>query len=132
MSIAQITHPRFLILMPMGIGDAVTVGLSATDQIIKNEPAVNGNIDVVCNNVQADVFRHDHRINSIKRRMRLRLDIEVSPTCILLALETLLLSWVTSSPVFYHPLTVSLPKIESYPVILSPSRASIAFSRISR
>jgi len=65
MSIAQITHPRFLILMPMGIGDAVTVGLSATDQIIKNEPEAYGNIDVVCNNVQADIFRHDPRINSI-------------------------------------------------------------------
>ncbi len=50
-------HSRFLGLMP--IGDAVTVGLSATDQIIKNEPAAYGNIDVVCNNVQADVFRRD-------------------------------------------------------------------------
>ena len=37
MSIAQKTHHRFLILMPMGIGDAAVVGLSTTDQIIKNE-----------------------------------------------------------------------------------------------
>jgi hypothetical protein len=35
MSIAQKTHHRFLIPMPMGTGDAVTVGLSTIDQIIK-------------------------------------------------------------------------------------------------
>jgi hypothetical protein len=65
MSIAQKPHPRFLILMPMGIGDAVIIGLSAIDQIIKNEPAVYGNIDIVCNNVQADIFRLDPRIDRI-------------------------------------------------------------------
>ncbi len=65
MSIAQKPHPRFLILMPMGIGDAVVVGLSAIDQIIKNEPRAYGNIDVVCNTVQADIFRLDPRIDSI-------------------------------------------------------------------
>jgi hypothetical protein len=37
MSIAQKPQPHDLVLMPMGIGDAVVVGLSAIDQIIRNE-----------------------------------------------------------------------------------------------
>ena len=56
---------RFLVMMAMGIGDAVAVGLSAIDQIIKNEPEANGKIDVVCNELQADIFRYDPRIHSI-------------------------------------------------------------------
>jgi len=56
---------RFLIMIPMGIGDAVAVGLSAIDQIIKNEPESDGKIDVVCNDLQADIFRHDPRLNTI-------------------------------------------------------------------
>jgi ADP-heptose:LPS heptosyltransferase len=56
---------RFLVMMAMGIGDAVAVGLSAIDQIIKNEPEADGKIDVVCNDLQADIFRYDPRINSI-------------------------------------------------------------------
>jgi hypothetical protein len=56
---------RFLVMIPMGIGDAVAVGLSAIDQIIKNEPESDGKIDVVCNDLQADIFRHDPRINTI-------------------------------------------------------------------
>jgi ADP-heptose:LPS heptosyltransferase len=55
----------FLVMIPMGIGDAVAVGLSAIDQIIKNEPETDGKIDVVCNDLQADIFRHDTRINTI-------------------------------------------------------------------
>ena len=56
---------RFLVMMAMGIGDAVAVGLSAIDQIIKNEPETDGKIDVVCNDLQADIFRFDPRIHSI-------------------------------------------------------------------
>jgi ADP-heptose:LPS heptosyltransferase len=56
---------RFLVMIPMGIGDAVAVGLSAIDQIIKNEPETDGKIDVVCNDLQADIFRYDPRINTI-------------------------------------------------------------------
>jgi ADP-heptose:LPS heptosyltransferase len=58
-------HARFLILMPTGIGSAVAVGLSAVDQIIRNDPAAYGKIDVVCNDLQADIFRYDPRIHEI-------------------------------------------------------------------
>ena len=58
-------HARFLILMPPGIGGAVAVGLSAVDQIIRNDPAAYGKIDVVCNDLQADIFRYDPRIHEI-------------------------------------------------------------------
>jgi ADP-heptose:LPS heptosyltransferase len=58
------TGARFLVMMPMGIGDAVAVGLSTIDQI-KNDPEAYGRIDVACNDLQADIFRHDPRINSI-------------------------------------------------------------------
>ncbi len=56
---------RFLVMMAMGIGDAVAVGLSAIDQILKNEPETDGKIDVVCNDLQADIFRFDPRIHTI-------------------------------------------------------------------
>ena len=56
---------RFLILMPFGIGDAVAVGLSAIDQIVKNDPAAYGKIDVVCSSLQADMFKYDPRIHEI-------------------------------------------------------------------
>ena len=39
-NIEKETRARFLVMMAMGIGDAVAVGLSAIDQIIKNEPVV--------------------------------------------------------------------------------------------
>ncbi|HJT56892.1 MAG TPA: hypothetical protein VJ761_10375 [Ktedonobacteraceae bacterium] len=58
-------HARFLILMPFGIGDAVAVGLSAIDQIVKNDPAAYGKIDVVCSSLQADMFKYDPRIHEI-------------------------------------------------------------------
>jgi ADP-heptose:LPS heptosyltransferase len=58
-------YARFLILMPAGIGDAVAVGLSAVDQLIQNDPAAYGKIDVVCNDLQADIFRYDPRIHEI-------------------------------------------------------------------
>ncbi len=60
-----VNKARFLVMMAMGIGDAVAVGLSAIDQIIKNEPEADGKIDVVCNDLQADIFKYDPRINTI-------------------------------------------------------------------
>lgn len=57
--------PRYLITMDVGIGDAVAIGLSAVDQIIRNDPAAYGNIDVLCNKLQAEIFTHDPRISSI-------------------------------------------------------------------
>ncbi len=56
---------RFLVTMFKGIDDAVMVGLSAVDQITRDEPGANGNIDVLCNSVQAEIFEHDPRINRI-------------------------------------------------------------------
>ncbi len=63
----KIDSPRFLLIPPIGIGDAVAVGSSTADQIIKNDPTAYGKIDVLCNNVQAELFQHDPRINSIIR-----------------------------------------------------------------
>jgi ADP-heptose:LPS heptosyltransferase len=57
--------PHFLVTMYKGIGDAVLVGLSFVDQIIKEEPQAFGKIDVLCNSVQAEIFAHDPRINRI-------------------------------------------------------------------
>lgn len=65
MTIEKEDKARFLVMMAMGIGDAVAVGLSAIDQIIKNEPETEGKIDVVCNDLQADIFRYDPRIQTI-------------------------------------------------------------------
>jgi len=64
-NIEKEVNARFLVMMAMGIGDAVAVGLSAIDQIIKNEPETDGKIDVVCNDLQADIFRFDPRIHTI-------------------------------------------------------------------
>lgn len=57
--------PRFLISLDVGIGDAVGIGLSALDQIIQNDPDAVGKIDVLCNPIQAQLFRHDPRINLV-------------------------------------------------------------------
>ena len=65
MNIENENRSRFLVMMAMGIGDAVAVGLSAIDQIIKNEPETSGKIDVACNDLQADIFRFDPRIHTI-------------------------------------------------------------------
>jgi ADP-heptose:LPS heptosyltransferase len=61
----NIDYPRFLMIIPGGIGDAVIIGLSMIDQIIKNDPEVSGKIDIVCTHVQADLFKHDPRIQKI-------------------------------------------------------------------
>jgi len=57
--------PRYLITLDVGIGDAVAIGLSAVDQIIRNDPAAYGNIDVLCNRLQGEIFAYDPRINNI-------------------------------------------------------------------
>ena len=59
--------PRFLLIPPIGIGDAVAVASCTADQLIKNDPAAHGKIDILCNNVQAELFQHDPRINRIIR-----------------------------------------------------------------
>lgn len=59
--------PRFLLIMPIGIGDAIAVGSTMTDQIIKNDPEAWGSIDIMCNEVQAELFQYDPRINRIIR-----------------------------------------------------------------
>ena len=58
-------NPLFLVTMYKGIGDAVLVGLSFVDQIIKEEPQAFGKIDILCNSVQAEIFEHDPRVNRI-------------------------------------------------------------------
>lgn len=49
--------------MPWGLGDAVSIGLSAIDQIIRDDPRGETAIDVLCNHRQAEVFAHDPRIH---------------------------------------------------------------------
>lgn len=61
----QVNKPRFLVTIPPGIGDVVTVGLSALDQIIKNDPDAQGKIDLLCNERQAEILRYDPRINRL-------------------------------------------------------------------
>jgi Glycosyltransferase family 9 (heptosyltransferase) len=61
----NVDHSRFLVTMYKGIGDAVLVGLSIIDQLIKEEPKAFGKIDVLCNSVQSEIFEHDPRINRI-------------------------------------------------------------------
>lgn len=58
-------RPRFLLAPDVGIGDAVAIGLSAVDQILRNEPGASGAIDILCNRVQAELFAHDPRINRV-------------------------------------------------------------------
>jgi ADP-heptose:LPS heptosyltransferase len=57
--------PRFLLIPPIGIGDAVAVASCTADQIIKIDPTAYGKIDILCNNVQSELFQHDPRINRI-------------------------------------------------------------------
>ena len=57
--------PRFLVILDTGIGDAVVVGLSVIDQIIRSDPRAAGTIDVLCNELQAQIFAYDRRLNRI-------------------------------------------------------------------
>jgi ADP-heptose:LPS heptosyltransferase len=56
---------RLLITMPWGIGDAIVVGLSAVDQIRRNDPAGDVEIDILCNQSQAEILAEDPRIHRI-------------------------------------------------------------------
>ncbi|HEX9132744.1 MAG TPA: glycosyltransferase family 9 protein, partial [Ktedonobacteraceae bacterium] len=57
--------PRFLITLDRGIGDTTLVGLSAVDQIIQDDPAAYGNIDILCTPLQSQIFAYDPRINRV-------------------------------------------------------------------
>ncbi len=57
--------PRYLITLDRGIGDTVMVGLSAVDQIIHNDPAAYGKIDILCTPLQSQIFEYDPRINRV-------------------------------------------------------------------
>lgn len=56
---------RYLVTMYVGIGDAVVVGLAAIDQLIQHDPHAWGQIDVLCNQVQAELFAHDPRVRRV-------------------------------------------------------------------
>ena len=58
-------NPQYLVTMYKGIGDAVLVGLSFVDQIIKEDPQAFSKIDVLCNSIQAELFEHDPRVNRV-------------------------------------------------------------------
>lgn len=57
--------PRFLITLDRGIGDTALVGLSAVDQIIQDDPAAYGKIDILCTPLQSQIFEYDPRINRV-------------------------------------------------------------------
>ncbi len=57
--------PRFLITLDRGIGDTALVGLSAVEQIIQNDPAAYGKIDLLCTPLQSQIFEYDPRINRV-------------------------------------------------------------------
>ncbi len=56
---------RLLITMPWGIGDAIVVGLSAVDQIRRNDQDGDVEIDILCNQSQTEIFEEDPRIHRI-------------------------------------------------------------------
>ena len=62
---SKVDTPRFLITLDKGVGDTAIVGLSAIDQIIQNDPAAYGKIDVLCNPIQSQIFEFDPRINRV-------------------------------------------------------------------
>lgn len=57
--------PRFLLTLYKGIGDAVLMGLSALDQIVRHDPGAAGKIDVLCSYPQSELFTYDPRVNRI-------------------------------------------------------------------
>jgi ADP-heptose:LPS heptosyltransferase len=57
--------PRYLITIDSGIGDAIAVGLSVIDQLVQDDPAAFGCMDVLCNERQEEIFRYDPRVNRI-------------------------------------------------------------------
>lgn len=57
--------PHLLLAMPWGVGDTISVGLSAVDQITRNDPEGRIKIEVLCNPAQAELLAHDPRIYRI-------------------------------------------------------------------
>ena len=55
--------PHLLLTMPYGFGDAILVGLSAIDQITRNDPGGNVKIDVLCNHLHAELLEENLRIH---------------------------------------------------------------------
>ncbi len=60
-----VENQRLLITMPWGIGDAIAVGLSAIDQIRRNDPQGNVAIDLLCNTSQIELLKEDPRIQRL-------------------------------------------------------------------
>ncbi|MGH2496671.1 MAG: glycosyltransferase family 9 protein [Ktedonobacteraceae bacterium] len=54
--------PHLLLAIPWGIGDAISVGLSAVDQITRNDPDGHVKIEILCNHLQSELLEHDPRI----------------------------------------------------------------------
>ena len=51
--------------MPWGIGDTISVGLSAVDQIGRNNPGGIVKIDMLCNQLQAELLENDPRLHRL-------------------------------------------------------------------
>ncbi len=69
---SRVNAERLLITMPWGIGDAIVVGLSAVDQITRNDPHGKVAIDLLCNQSQTELLVEDpriHRIIEIDKRL---------------------------------------------------------------
>ena len=66
---------RLLITMPWGIGDTIVVGLSAVDQIRRNDPDGEVEIDILCNQSQSEILEEDPRIHRI-----IQVDKKLFPT----------------------------------------------------
>lgn len=64
-AVCNLRAPHLLITMPWGIGDTIAVGLSAVDQVVRNDPTGNVAVDILCNHLQATLLEHDPRINAI-------------------------------------------------------------------
>src|SRR5690348_7260667 len=58
-------NPHLLLAMPWGVGDTISVGLSAVDQITRDDPNGRVKIDVLCNYAQAELLENDPRIYRI-------------------------------------------------------------------
>jgi hypothetical protein len=69
------TPARLLITMPWGIGDAVSVGLSAVDQVARDDVKGIVAVDVLCNTVQAEILDQDPRIDHL-----IQIDASLLPT----------------------------------------------------
>lgn len=56
---------HLLLTMPWGIGDTISVGLSAVDQITRNVADGTVKIDMLCNRIQAELLENDPRIQRL-------------------------------------------------------------------